>query len=84
MRLIFVEKSLTEIDKRIIPNAHIIKKDHKNWLGIIISKSTIKKINDFADLSSDELIGGFDEVKGKKIPFNDKDCVLKILNHEIN
>jgi N utilization substance protein A len=24
-------------------------------------------LNDFADLSSDELIGGFDEVKGKKI-----------------
>ena len=24
------------------------------------------------------------EVKGKKIPFNDKDCVLKILNNEIN
>ena len=24
------------------------------------------------------------EVKGKKIPFNDKDCVLKILNYEIN
>ena len=24
------------------------------------------------------------EVKGQKIPFNDKDCVLKILNNEIN
>ena len=27
----------------------------------------IKKLIDFADLSSDELIGGFDEIKGKKI-----------------
>ena len=27
----------------------------------------IKKLSDFADLSSDELIGGFDEIKGKKI-----------------
>ena len=27
----------------------------------------IKKLNDFADLSSDELIGGYDEIKGKKI-----------------
>ena len=26
-----------------------------------------KKLSDFADLSSDELIGGFDEIKGKKI-----------------
>ena len=26
-----------------------------------------KKLVDFADLSSDELIGGFDEIKGKKI-----------------
>ena len=24
------------------------------------------------------------EVSGKKIPFNDKDCVLKILSNEIN
>ena len=30
----------------------------------------IKKLSDFADLSSDELIGGFDEVKGKKIRIN--------------
>ena len=27
----------------------------------------IKKLVDFADLSSDELIGGFDEIKGKKV-----------------
>ena len=32
-----------------------------------ITNMNIKKINDFADLSSDELIGGFDEIKGKKI-----------------
>ena len=30
-------------------------------------QKNIKKIADFADLSSDELIGGFDEIKGKKI-----------------
>ena len=34
---------------------------------VILGQKNIKKINDFADLSSDELIGGFDEVKGKKI-----------------
>ena len=34
---------------------------------VILGQKNIKKINDFADLSSDELIGGFGEVKGKKI-----------------
>ena len=34
---------------------------------VILGQKNIKKINDFADLSSDELIGGYDEVKGKKI-----------------
>ena len=32
-----------------------------------IGNSIVKKLSDFADLSSDELIGGFDEIKGKKI-----------------
>ena len=34
---------------------------------VILGHKNIKKLIDFADLSSDELIGGFDEVKGKKI-----------------
>ena len=34
---------------------------------VILGQKNIKKLNDFADLSSDELIGGYDEVKGKKI-----------------
>ena len=34
---------------------------------VILGQKNIKKIQDFADLSSDELIGGFDEIKGKKI-----------------
>ena len=34
---------------------------------VILGQKNIKKLSDFADLSSDELIGGFDEVKGKKI-----------------
>ena len=32
---------------------------------VILGQKNIKKLNDFADLSSDELIGGFDEIKGK-------------------
>ena len=34
---------------------------------VLLGQRSIKKLSDFADLSSDELIGGFDEVKGKKI-----------------
>ena len=34
---------------------------------ILLGQRNIKKLSDFADLSSDELIGGFDEIKGKKI-----------------
>ena len=33
---------------------------------VILGQKNIKKLADFADLSSDELIGGFDEIKGKK------------------
>ena len=33
---------------------------------VILGQKNIKKLQDFADLSSDELIGGFDEIKGKK------------------
>ena len=34
---------------------------------VVLGEKNIKKLNDFADLSSDELIGGFDEIKGKRI-----------------
>ena len=34
---------------------------------VILGQKNIKKLQDFADLSADELIGGFDEIKGKKI-----------------
>ena len=36
-------------------------------LSALSPQKNIKKLADFADLSSDELIGGFDEIKGKKI-----------------
>ena len=32
---------------------------------VILGQKNIKKLSDFADLSSDELIGGYDEIKGK-------------------
>ena len=34
---------------------------------VILGQKNIKKLNDFADLSTDdELVGGYDEIKGKK------------------
>jgi len=40
-------------------------------LGMLLTlgQKNIKTLQDFADLSSDELIGGFDEIKGKRIEF---------------
>ena len=34
---------------------------------VTLGEKKILTLQDFADLSSDELIGGFDEIKGKKI-----------------
>ena len=34
---------------------------------VILGQKNIKKLNDFADLSTDELVGGYDEIKGKKV-----------------
>ena len=36
-------------------------------LKVKMSEDLIKKLKDFAELSSDELIGGMDEIKGKRI-----------------
>ena len=37
---------------------------------VVLGEKNIKKLNDFADLSSDELIGGMDEIKGKRVKIN--------------
>ena len=37
---------------------------------VILGQKNIKKLSDFADLSSDELIGGYDEIKGKREKFD--------------
>ena len=34
---------------------------------VILGQKNIKKLSDFADLSTDELVGGYDEVRGKKV-----------------
>jgi len=37
---------------------------------VVLGEKNIKKLKDFADLSSDELIGGMDEIKGKRVKIN--------------
>ena len=37
---------------------------------VVLGEKNIRKLKDFADLSSDELIGGIDEIKGKRIKIN--------------
>ena len=34
---------------------------------VILGQKNIKKLSEFADLSTDELVGGYDEIKGKKV-----------------
>jgi len=34
---------------------------------VTLGEKNIRKLKDFAELASDELIGGFDELKGEKI-----------------
>ena len=37
---------------------------------VVLGEQNIKKLKDFAELSSDELIGGMDEIKGKRVKIN--------------
>jgi len=59
-----VAKKLKELG---VEDTLISLKGMTQGMLVILGQKNIKKLNDFADLSSDELIGGFDEVKGKKI-----------------
>ena len=34
---------------------------------VVLGEKNIKKLKDFAELSTDELVGGMDEIKGKRI-----------------
>ena len=43
------------------------KPDVFEGLDLFGGQKNIKKLSEFADLSTDELVGGYDEVKGKKI-----------------
>ena len=58
-----VSKKLKELG---VEDSLINLKGMTQGMLVILGQKNIKKLTDFADLSSDELIGGFDEIKGKK------------------
>ena len=63
--------SNAQISKRLkelgVEDSLINLKGITQGMVVLLGQRNIKKLSDFADLSSDELIGGFDEIKGKKI-----------------
>ena len=62
-----IAEALTEKLKELgVEETLINLKGMTQGMLVILGQKNIKKLSDFADLSSDELIGGFDEVKGKK------------------
>ena len=64
-------KEKEEISKKLkelgVEESLINLKGITQGMLVILGQKNIKKLKDFAELSSDELIGGFDEIKGKKI-----------------
>ncbi len=64
-------KEKEEISKKLkelgVEEALINLKGITQGMLVLLGQRNIKKLIDFADLSSDELIGGYDEIKGKKI-----------------
>jgi len=64
-------KEKEEIGKKLkelgVEDSLINLKGMTQGMLVMLGQRNIKKLSDFADLSSDELIGGFDEIKGKKI-----------------
>ena len=64
-------KEKEEVSKKLkqlgVEDTLINLKGMTQGMVVMLGQRNIKKLADFADLSSDELIGGFDEIKGKKI-----------------
>ncbi len=64
-------KEKEEVGKKLkelgVEDSLINLKGMTQGMLVILGQKNIKKLSQFADLSSDELIGGFDELKGKKI-----------------
>ena len=67
----YLEKEKLEIAEKLkklgVEDSLIKLKGMTQGMLVVLGEKNIKKLKDFADLSSDELIGGMDEVKGKRI-----------------
>tara|TARA_Y100000816_G_C25778771_1_gene408535 strand:- start:110 stop:622 length:513 start_codon:yes stop_codon:yes gene_type:complete len=70
----YYKKNQEEIQKKILDLG--LKEDLINHKGLTpgmlltLGEKKILTLNDFADLASDELIGGYDIIKGEKIKIN--------------
>jgi len=67
----YLEKERIEISKKLkklgIEDELINLEGITQGMLVVLGEKNIKKLQDFADLASDELIGGMDEIKGKRI-----------------
>ena len=70
----YLEKEKIEISKKLkelgVEDSLINLKGMTQGMLVVLGEQNIKKLKDFAELSSDELIGGMDEIKGKRIKIN--------------
>ena len=66
--LIKEKKQISEKLKKLGVEDSLTKLDGMTQgMLVVLGEKNIKKLKDFAELSSDELIGGMDEIKGKRI-----------------
>ena len=70
----YLEKEKIEISKKLkelgVEDDLINIKGMTQGMLVVLGEQNIKKLKDFAELASDELIGGMDEIKGKRIKIN--------------
>ena len=70
----YLEKEKIEISKKLkelgVEDSLINIQGITQGMLVVLGEKNIKRLQDFADLSSDELIGGVDEIKGKRIKIN--------------
>ena len=70
----FLEKQKAEISEKLkklgVEDSLTELKGMTQGMLVVLGEKNIKKLKDFAELSSDELIGGMDEIKGKRIKIN--------------
>jgi hypothetical protein len=70
----YLEKEKIEISKKLkelgVEDSLINLKGMTQGMLVVLGEQNIKKLKDFAELSSDELIGGMEEIKGKRIKIN--------------